>query len=70
MIKCKWEANKEQRKLKEKKAIDEVSENIRSDDKEDEEICNKVYDTETKCLDFRNVRATEFRNNKRVILPE
>ena len=70
VIKCKWEANKEQRKLEEKKAIDEVSENIRSDDKEDEEICNKVYDTETKCLDFRNVRTIEFRNNKRVILPD
>ena len=35
-----------------------------------EEASEQIYDIETKSLDFRNVRATDFTNNKRVILPE
>ena len=58
---------KEERETEEKNAMEESSEQIKSDK---EENIFKFYDIETKSLGFRNVRATDFTNNKRVILPE
>ena len=65
VIKCNWEANREQREAEEKKDIEEVSEEIKS---QGETYDNEIDDK--KGLDFRNLRATDFRNNKRVVLPD
>ena len=67
VIKCTWEANNEQRKAEEKKAMDEASEEVKEN--EDENIKN-LYDTKLKKLKFINLKPTDFKNNKRVIIPE
>ena len=67
VIKCNWQHMKEQRQFEEKKALEEASEEIKSND---EETYNKVYDNEKKSLDMRNIKPTDFKNNKRVVLPE
>ena len=61
IIKCQWEVNKEERIAEQMKAKEEASEEL--------EESVKTDDNEAKLLDFRNLRATEFKNNKRVILP-
>ena len=59
---------KEQRKFEEDKALEEVSGEIKSN--EEDEHFNKVYDNERKSLDMRNIKPTDFKNNKRVVLPD
>ena len=41
-----------------------------SKEEEKTEIHKEVEDTDTKCLEFRNIRDTQFKNNKRVVLPQ
>ena len=65
LIKCSWDTKNVQRKIESEKASNEASDN--SDEVTSEK---KLYDTEEKRLDFRNLKATDFKNNKRVILPE
>ena len=38
-------------------------------DKVEKETGDKVYDRNTKIMDIRNLKATDLKNNKRVILP-
>ena len=66
VIKCTWEANKEQRKSEEKKVMEEVTE---ENDLNDEEP-NKLVENPLKSLDFQTFKPTDFKNNKRVIIPE
>ena len=61
-IKCQWEVNKEEKIAEQKKAMEEAS--------EEAEKSKEVDDKVTESLDLRNLRATEFKNNKRVILPQ
>ena len=67
IIKCTWEANKEQRRSEEKKAKEEASEKVKPNDEEEN---NKLYDDRTKSLDFRNLKPTDFKNNKRIVIPD
>ena len=66
MIKATWEANREARK-QEKEKVD--MENKDSAEHIETEKNYKVYDHKTKTLDLRNLKATDLKNNKRVILP-
>ena len=82
IIKCKWEVNQEQRKSEQKKVIEEVSEDGSEDDRAHKVVstssgtlfkntsAEKFYDNDTKTLDFRNLKDTDLKNNKRVVLPE
>ena len=66
MIKATWESNRESRK-QEKEKVDIENEN--SEKANNTEENDKVYDHKTKTLDLRNLKATDLKNNKRVILP-
>ena len=66
-IKCKWAAISEERKAEREKVLEEASEGGNGTDKE---ISNKFYDNVSKSLNFKNLRATVFTNNKRFILPK
>ena len=63
VIKCTWEANKEQRKSEEKKGLEERDE-ATAEDKEDINILDM------KTLDFRNLKPTDLKNNKRIVIPD
>ena len=67
VIKCKWQKQQELRKFEEAKALEEASDEIKSSN---EEKFTKVYDSEKKVLDLRNLKPTDLKNNKRVILPK
>ena len=62
VIKSKWQDNHEKRKLEEMKILEEQ--------KDDTNIVDKEIENKRKGIDFRDMRATEFKNNKRVVLPE
>ena len=62
IIKSRWQTIQEQRKLEEKKALEELGINVVD---EASENSNKVEG-----IDFRNIRPTDFKNNKRVVLPD
>ena len=64
VIKSKWQDNHEQRKFEELKVTEEQKDDTKSVDK------NNENENESKGIDFRGMRATEFKNNKRVVLPE
>ena len=65
MIKCQWEVNREERAAEQKKASEEASNKVN-----EEKADTNMDDKDQKHIDFRNIRATEFKNNKRVILPQ
>ena len=62
VIKCQWEVNKEERISEQKRVMEEAS-------KDGEETKAAEEETDTNSMDFRNFRATQFKNNKRVVLP-
>ena len=67
VIKCIWEANRVQRKSEENKAMEEASDESKSKfEKKD----NKVYDNELRSLNFKNLKPTDFKNNKRIVIPD
>ena len=64
-IKCQWEVNKEERMFEQKKAREEAYEEV-----EKTEECVEGDDKVKNSLYLRNLRATAFKNNNRVILPQ
>ena len=64
VIKCTWEANKEQRKSEEKKALEEGA---GATDTNDNEHIN-ILDMKT--LDFRKLKPTDLKNNKQIVIPD
>jgi uncharacterized protein YwbE len=64
-IKCQWEVNKEERIFEQKKAREEASEEV-----EKTKECMGGDEKVKNSFDLRNLRATAFKNNKRVILPQ
>ena len=67
-IKQRWESIRECRKIE----GDRVAQEIKNIDPEKEVKKNndKVYDHNTKSMDVRNLKATDLKSNKRVILPD
>ena len=67
-IKERWETIRESRKCEESNKVKEMA------DMEPDKVVNntsdKVYDMETKVMDIRNLKATDLKGNKRVILPD
>ena len=64
LIKSRWQTIQEQRKFEDKKVQEEKGEDNTSDDKENDNA------SKVKGIDFRNIKPTDFKNNKRVVLPE
>ena len=62
VIKCKWQARNEERKVEEN--------NVREEAKEQNETIDKTVEDEANILDFRYIKPTDFKSNKRVILPD
>ena len=60
VIKARWQNIQEQRKFEEEKVAEEQNEDIEDVDKVNSE----------NGFDFKNIKPTDFKNNKRVILPE
>ena len=68
IIKCTWEAVREQRKVEENKVMEEVSgESVKNQNYEN---YDKFYDPKKKSLNFRNLKPTDFKYNKRVIIAD
>ena len=65
MVKATWESNR--KSIKKERALAE-KENEDNDHSKVEKGNDKVYDRTTKTLDLRNLKATDLKNNKRVIL--
>jgi seryl-tRNA synthetase len=61
MIKATWETNREMRKTESDKVKEELSEI-------GEEVFEKEKDGNETLLDLQNMRATDLKNNKRVII--
>ena len=62
-IKHKCKTMREMRKFEDAKLREEMKEN------DDPHKQNNADDKESKSIDFRNLKATDLKNNKRVILP-
>ena len=61
VIKANWQ---KQRDLREHE-----KQNHNKENPETEDVSKELYDNEAKIVDFSNLRATDLKNNKRVILP-
>ena len=61
VIKANWQ---KQRDLREHE-----KQNHKKENPETEDVSKELYDNEAKIVDFSNLRATDLKNNKRVILP-
>ena len=57
MIKAKWEKNREVFNEELKNKVKETGEQL---------VGSKVFDDKTNKLDFRNLKGTDLKNNKRV----
>ena len=68
VIKDRWEALRDTRKREESNVIKEIT--AMDPDKGVENTSDEVYDRNAKVMDIRNLKATDLKNNKRVILPE
>ena len=66
VIKSRWQTNQERRKFEEMKVSEEQNGDTNSVEKE----TNSKDDIKVDGMDFGNLRATDFKNNKRVILPK
>ena len=62
MIKATWEAMRKSINYEKKHAED------KNDDDKDVHVSDKDYDHDTKTLDLRNLKATDLKGNKRVIV--
>ena len=62
MIKAKWEKIREESNNEKRNKENETGETIKEP--------TEVLDKETKTIDFRNLKATDLKNNKRVIIPD
>ena len=60
IIKSKWQKNQEQRKVEEERVLKEQG----------EVAVENISEIKIKGIDFRNMRPTDFKNNKRVVLPQ
>ena len=58
-MKAIWETNREMRQTESNKVKEELSENVEE---------TKVKDDDTNLLDLQNMKATDLKNNKRVII--
>ena len=67
MIKERWETLRESKNHEESNAAKEIA--AMESGKVVKESGGKVFDHNTKILDIRNLKATDLKNNKRVILP-
>ena len=65
IVKATWESNRQS--IEKERALAEKEKND-NDDTKIEKGNDKVYDRTTKILDLRNLKATDLKNNKRVIL--
>ena len=63
MVKATWESNRQS--IEKERALAEKEKNNNDVTKIEND---KVYDRTTKILDLRNLKATDLKNNKRVIL--
>ena len=68
VIKCRWNDVSEQTKNENENKIKE-SEDTRDKIDNNKKDAMKVYDANKKCVDLKNLRATDLKNNKRVVIP-
>ena len=66
VVKCIWETNREEKNAEEKKVSEEASEENESREK----VVDKFYDSKMKTLNFKFLKPTDFKGNKRVIITE
>ena len=67
VIKCRWNDVSEQTKNENENKIKE-SEDTRDKIDNNKKDAMKVYDANKKCVDLKNLRATDLKNNKRVVI--
>ena len=65
-VKSRWQSHNEQRKNENRKKKEELGDDTNGEDEETKE----VFSIETKTLDFRNLKATDMKMNKRIVMPE
>ena len=63
-----WEKLRECRKCEESNKLKEVAD--MEPDKVVKNTSDKVYDVKTKVMDIKNLKTTDLKDNKRVILPD
>ena len=64
IIKAKWE------KIRNETAKETKKKNIECDNEVGKDLPNDVFNDEKKVIDFRNLRSTELKNNKRIVIPD
>ena len=65
-VKCRWQTQREQRENENKNKKKEMGIDVTTNNEETKEVFNE----ETKTIDFRNMKATDMKMNKRIIMPE
>ena len=69
-VKAKWQKFQEMRKEEENKATEEYIINGDIETEALDESFSKVFNSKSKTLNFQNLKATDLKGNKRIIMPD